>query len=112
MSDSKKLDRPVTFRTTEEGWTELQRRATEAGCSSVSEYARLKVEDDPREGMRHDLHWAKEFGKSAVALCNIILIKMGVPLDEVKRMLPEKKAELTMIEMGGSRKDEADADSL
>ena len=100
MSNDKRLTRPVTFRTTEEGWDELQRRAEEAGCSSVSEFARLKVEDDPREGMRHDLYWSKEFSKSAVALCNIILMRMGLQPEAIMEMLPERKAALTIAEMG------------
>lgn len=112
MSDGKKLTRSITFRTTDEAYERIQRNAAEAGVN-ISEFSRLKTEDDPREGMRHDLHWGKEFAKSAVALCNIILIKMGVSLDEVRRMLPEKKAELTMIEMNGVGRDGADAaDSL
>jgi hypothetical protein len=111
MSDNKKLSRSITFRTTDEAYEKIQRQAAEAGVN-ISEFSRLKTEDDPREGMRHDLYWGKEFSKSAVALCNIILIRMGVSLDEVKKMLPAKKAELTMIEMGDSKKGEADADNL
>jgi hypothetical protein len=107
MADGMKLNRSITFRISDEAYERIQIQAAEAGVN-ISEFSRLKVEDDPREGMRHDLYWGKEFGKSAVALCNIILIKMGVSLDEVKQMLPAKKAELTMIEMGGYGREKAD----
>lgn len=94
----------MTFRLTEEMLTRLQERADEAGCHSVSEFARRKVIEEPEETFPGIILLILEYCRSNSAHLNIICEVMGLNKDARQAEVDVCKQDLMKLEakmMGG-----------
>lgn len=84
----------VSYRTTKDKKQQLEEVAKKAGCHSLSEYARRRVEDNEADSIRKTLSFIQDLALSCVAFNNLNIEINQLDAGKVKSAMDEYKVSI------------------
>lgn len=88
------LEHSISFRVNEQMFELIKERAEQAGCNSISEFARRKTAEDESDSMREVILFIKEMVLSALAHHNVILDVAGVKVEDRDNAVQQYKIDI------------------
>lgn len=91
---SENMNDIVSYRTTKTKKKELEDIAKAAGCHSLSEYARRRVEENESDGIRNIILFIQDLVLSCVSFNNVKIEAENLDPEKVKVAMDEYKVDI------------------